>query len=400
MANISDYLEMRGDITLAERPFNDVDNVILASLSYLDFKGIVPTVEEGSSIRVVEACHAFLARAEAAGKGDDIAEWVRSLATIDARFVEDLAASARFGNASLRSYVDIVDEEHTLQFSALCIDLDEDTTYVSYRGTDNSLVGWREDFMLSFTVTEAQRQAAAYLEAEAKSAKAQGRKLYVGGHSKGGLLAAYAALVLPEDYRDIIIQVWSNDGPGMEPSILPMGTRCHQAYGERYVHVVPTYSVVGMLLDDGQTKRVVKSNAATAMQHDPMSWQVKATELDLAEGLFPECQRMNQAITNWMSSMDIVEREHFTNELFDVLEAGGATTLDEVVGSIGSITKVVAALGKTDQRTRDIVYDLFGEAIGAGVDSTKDAVFSVASKAMAGVTEQIKEFTTGGSEGE
>lgn len=392
MADVRDYLEMRGDITLAERPFNDTDNVILASLSYLDFKGIVPTPEEGTSIRVVEACHAFLGRAENAGKGDDISEWVLSLATIDARFVEALGSSERFGNAALRSYIDVIDDEQTVQFSALCIDLDETTTYVSYRGTDNSLVGWREDFMLSFTITKAQEMAANYLAREAERAASEGRKLYVGGHSKGGILAAYAALKLPEEYRELILKVWSNDGPGMEPSILPAGTRCHSIYGDRYVHVVPEYSIIGMLMDDGCTKTVVKSTALTAMQHDPMSWQVGPIGLDLAGDLLPECKRMNQALNNWIQSMPVEERKDFTNELFDVLEAGGATTLDEVVANPSSIYKVVAALAETKQETRQIVYDLFGEALSAGVGSAKDSVLDAASRAVSNVTERFEEF--------
>lgn len=405
MADLRDYLEMRGDITLAERPFNDVDNVVLASLSYLDFKGIVPTPEKGGSIRVVDACHAFMARAEAAGKGDDIAEWILSLATIDERWVSALGASERFGHAALRNYVDVIDDESVVQFSALCIDLDEATTYVSYRGTDNTLTGWREDFMLSFTVTKAQEMAASYLADEAKRAQNEGRKLYVGGHSKGGILAAYAALMLPTEYRDSVLKVWSNDGPGMEPTILPAGTRCHSIYGERYVHVVPEYSVIGILMDDGCAKTVVKSNAATAMQHDPMSWQVKALKLDMASDLLPECKRMNEALNNWVQSIPVEERKDFTDELFDVLEAGGATTLDEVVGSPASIYKVVAALANTDSRTRQIVYDLFGEALSAGVDTVsdalgervedaKDAMFSAASKAAASVVEQVKGLST------
>lgn len=395
MADVRDYLELRGDITLAERPMNDVDNVILASLSYLDLKGIVPAAEDGGSVSVAEACEAFLARAEAAGKGDDISEWVRSLATIDARFVCALGASERFGKARLRSYVDVCDEEVVVQFSALCADLDDGRTYVSYRGTDNTLVGWREDFMLSFTVTEAQRAAAVYLESEAASAAKEGRKLYVGGHSKGGVLAAYAALVLPEKYRGLVEHVWSNDGPGMTAEVLTDGKRCRDVYGERFSHVVPTYSVVGMLFDSGGAKRVVKSTADAAMQHDPMTWQVKTGGLDLADDLLPECKHMNKALAGWIDSMDADEREKFTNEFFDVLEAGGATTLDEVAGSVGSISKVIGALGETDQRTRDLVWELFGAAIGAQVDSRKESLFSAASKAAAGVAEQLKELAGG-----
>lgn len=152
------------------------------------------------------------------------------------------------------------------------------------------------------------------------------------------------------------------------------------------------------------------------MQHDPMSWQVKPLELDVAADLLPDCKRMNQALNNWIQSMPVEERENFTNELFDVLEAGGATTLNEVVASPTSIYKVVAALAGTKQETRQIVYDLFGEALGAGVgsvsealgervdsvsealgervDSARDAVFSAASKAASDMIGQIKDIAS------
>lgn len=368
MADVRDYLEMRGDITLEERPFNDVDNVILATLSYLDLKGIVPAPEDDGSVSVSEACEAFLARAE----GEDVSAWIRSLASIDARFVRALGASERFGPARLRSYVDVRDEELVLQFSAVCVDLPGGATFVSYRGTDSSLVGWREDFMLSYQVTEAQRAAAVYLESEAAGAVAEGRRLYVGGHSKGGILAAYAAASLPQKYRPLVLRIWSDDGPGMAADAIP--SRCVDLFGEKFVHIVPTYSIVGMFFDDGAPKLVVKSSAERASQHDPMSWQVGPQALVLADDLLPECKHMNKALADWVGSMDAAERERFTDEFFDVLEAGGATTLDEVFGSAKAVQKVLQALTDADQRTKNLVWELVGAAIGANVSAAGEAV--------------------------
>ena len=96
-------------------------------------------------------------------------------------------------------------------------------SFVSYRGTDGTLVGWREDFMLSFRVTEAQRQATRYLAAAAQAAVARDSHLYVGGHSKGGNLASFAAASVPPELSDRLLVVWSNDGPGMDPAIMPHG---------------------------------------------------------------------------------------------------------------------------------------------------------------------------------
>ena len=376
MADARDYLEMRGDITLAERPFNDCDNVALATFAYLDLRGIAPGAADSGSVSVSEACRRFMERAG----GDDIAAWVRSLAAVDARFVLALGASERFGASCVRSYVDAVDEERVLQFSALCIDLDDGHTYVAFRGTDSSLVGWREDFMLSFQVTEAQRAAAAYLESEARTAQCEGRSLYVGGHSKGGILAEYACAVLPEELRGVVDHVWSDDGPGMTQGAVPVP--CAEVYGKRFTHVVPEYGIVGMLFDDGSAKKYVKSSATGATQHDPLSWQMGAKGLIEAEGLLPEARRMDDALAGWISGIEPDERERFTDELFGVLGAGGATTLAEVTGSLKSVQAVAQALAGSDQRTRDLVWELLGAAIGANIGSAKDAVAAYAARLL------------------
>ena len=319
MADVRDYLEMRGDVLLGERPFNDVDNVILASLSYLDLRGIADA-SGLARLSVRRACEAFLSRAA----GEDIAPWVRSLASIDDRFVRALGESARFGCAMVRDYVDVTDDERTLQFAALTVDLPDGCSYVSFRGTDNSLVGWKEDFMLSFRVTGAQRSAAAYLEREA--------------------------------------------------------ARASEVLGSVFTHVIPAYDIVGMLFDDGTEKLIVRSSADGALQHDPMTWQVGPGGLVEAESLEPDCVRMNAALAGWLDGMDPDERERFTDELFDVLQAGGASRLDEILASAQSIQKVLTALTAADQRTKDLVRELLGATISANVESAKDAVANALAK--------------------
>ena len=138
-----------------------------------------------------------------------------------------------------------------------------------------------------------------------------------------------------------------------------------EVYGQRFTHVVPAYDIVGMLFDDGSDKLIVQSSASGAMQHDPMSWQVTRTGLVEAPGLEPDCVRMNAALAGWLEGVEPDERERFTDELFDVLQAGGATRL-----------------GAADQRTKDLVRELLGAAIGANVESAKDAVVSAAAQAV------------------
>ena len=365
MANIYDYLTWRGDLSFLERPFNDVDNVILSTLAYLDFSGIVPNERDEGSISLANACERLLELANG-----DIEPYVRSLAKIEITFVELLVKSARFRDARLRAYENVVDDARSLQFSALQIDLSDSETYVAFRGTDSTLVGWRENFMLSFTVTEAQREAARYLVRAIKRVEPEGRKVLVGGHSKGGALAEYASLVCPRQHRAVVECVYSNDGPRMAPEVL--ARESHEALGSVFRHIVPTYSVVGMLFcNTNDAKTIVKSNGSGIEQHDPTTWQVLIDGLDAANNLEEDCMAINKAIASWVSGISFEERERATNEIFDALQAGGATTMHEIVGSAESFQQVLHALASMKESTRDIVLKLVQDTISSSVDAAR-----------------------------
>ena len=367
MANINDYLQWRGDISLEERLFNDADNVILSVLSYLDFTGIVPGERTGAGIGLALACRRLLERA-----GGDVVPYVRSLAKIDSTFVELMADSRRFGSATLRSYVDVVDEARSLQFSAFQVDLPSGETYVAFRGTDSTLVGWREDFMLSFEVTEAQREAAAYLERALVRAAEQGRMVRVGGHSKGGNLAEYAAVCCPSELRERIVRVYSNDGPGMAPEVMRRDGR--EVLGDRLRRIVPTYSVVGMLFARADDPRVIVPSTGVGIgQHDPTTWQVLRTGVEEALQLLPECVPVNEAVARWAEGIPLDERERVTDEVFDALEAGGATRFDEIGASAEGLQQVLHALANTDDRTRELAMALVGGTLDTSVDAARKA---------------------------
>lgn len=383
MADIRDYLELRGDITLDERPFNDVDNLVLATLSYLDLTGIVGGPGE-PGVRVTDACGELLSRA-----GGDLASRVRSLATIDERFVVALGGSARLGDAVLRGYVDVRDDERVMQFSAVTIDLPKGGSYVAFRGTDTTLVGWRENFILSFAVTQAQRASAEYLARELELAVAEGRRVRVGGHSKGGNLAAYAAACCPVALSGAVERVYSNDGPGMDRSVLPVS--CHDVMGERYVRIVPAYSVVGRLFSDDAPCQVVRSSAARSLQHDPLTWQVGPAGFLEAEGPDPECLVVDRAFAAWLGRLVPDDRRKLTEELFDALAAGGAETFEDLFSSASAAQKVLAALRDVDSRTYDMMWGLVGELLGAGAAATREAVVRGASAAAADVARRVTE---------
>ncbi|MBM6775515.1 Mbeg1-like protein [Olsenella profusa] len=381
MADIRDYLELRGDIMLAERPFNDVDNLVLATLSYLDLTGIVGGPGE-RGVPAANACERLIELA-----GGEAASRVRSLATVDERFVRALAASARFGGATLSDYVDVRDGERVMQFAAVTVELADGHSYVAFRGTDATLVGWRENFILSFAVTEAQRAAAAYLVRELERAAASGRRVLVGGHSKGGNLAAYAAASCPVALAGALERVWSNDGPGMDRSVMPVS--CHEVMGERYRRIIPAYSVVGRLLAEDAPATIVRSSAARTLQHDPLTWQVGPAGFVEADGPDPECLVVTRAFASWLARLAPEDRRRLTDELFDALAAGGAERFDDLLSSPAAAQKVLAALGGVDARTRDAVFALVGEIAGASAAATWDAVVRGAQQGASELTRAV-----------
>lgn len=364
VATVYDYLRWRGDLLFEERPFNDVDNIVLSTLVYLDWEGIVADEGQGEPVALGDACELLLARS-----GDDIAPFVRSLANIQTTFVDLLAQSPRFSSIELSDYVDIIDKRRSLQFSALCARLPGDETYVAFRGTDSSIVGWREDVMLSFAITEAQREAARYLE---RAMQRTSGRVYVGGHSKGGMLAEYAMLQCPERLRSRIVRVYSNDGPGMAPEVVG---DCGQGnLGERIRRIVPAYSVVGMLFSRPEDPRaIVASSNRGIEQHDLTSWQVTRSGLEEVRELQPDCVSLDEAIAAWIEKLSLNKRALVANQIFDALEAGGAQQLDEILSSAENFHRVLQALAKTDDLTRDVALSLVQTLLDSSVGTVRKA---------------------------
>ena len=384
MATVVDYLSWRGDLSFVERPFNEVDALILATLSYLDFTGIAPSGDNAITLR--DACEALLD--QAAG---DLAPYVRSLASIDESFLRALAASRRFGRLAMHDYVDVVDDACSLQFAALTVDLGACApadAFVSFRGTDLTLTGWREDLMLSFEVTEAQERARAYLERILD----QGHTVLVGGHSKGGNLAAFAVAAADERLLDGVVRAWSFDGPGMDPAVMARGPL--DAIGSRFRRVQPAYSVVGQLFDRADTpRRHVVSSADAMMQHDPMTWQVDRDALVFADGLDPAARRLDDALAAWLSDLDLDQRATFTAELFDILGAGGATSLSDLT-TPASLQRVAAAAAGASETTKSVVMGL----VGAGVSSTTGSVAAAIGSAVQGAVHGAQHAAAGAAQ--
>lgn len=351
MANLLDYLDWRGDLTLEQSPFNEVDNLILAELSFVDFKDIVPAPGEGDSVILREAAERFFARFP---EGERIDMGVLVPSAIP-EMLRKMADSRRFGDMKLNYFVDHLDVGRGEQFAALAIETGDKTLYLSFRGTDDSLAGWKEDFELAcMPEVPAQKKALAYVRDVAKQFPR--KKLRLGGHSKGGNLAVYAGVFCPESVQKRIIAVWSNDGPGFHEDLLDLPE--HKRVAERIYSIVPKSSVVGMLLEHEEDYTVVDSDQLGFMQHDGFSWQVLGDHFITLRQVTRQAHLSDQELRGWVHGLTVEQRETFVNAMFDVLSASGAVTLTDLRDdSFRAVGAMIKAMKDLDKETRDGLWD-------------------------------------------
>lgn len=354
MANLLDYLDWRGDLTLEQSPFNEVDNLILAELSFVDFRDIVPAPGEGEGVVLCQAAQAFFARFPA---GEKIDMGVLVPAAIP-DMLRKMADAPRFRDMKLNCFVDQLDVGKGEQFAALAIETGDGSVYLSFRGTDDTLAGWKEDFELAcMPEVPAQKKAVEYTRAAAKQFPR--RKLRLGGHSKGGNLAVYAGVFCPEPVQRRIADIWSNDGPGFHDDLLALPE--HRRVEDRIRSIVPKSSIVGMLLEHEETYTVVDSDQKGFLQHDGFSWQVMGDRFVTLRQVTQQAHLSDQAMRELVHAMPQAEREKFVTALFDVLTASGAVTLTDLkADSFKAAGAMVKAMKDLDKGTREGLLNFVG----------------------------------------
>lgn len=316
MSNLLDYLAWRGDLTLEKDPFNSIDALILSCLSYVNFDKVVPPKAQGK-ITIEKAADKFFSLHSEEELAQD-----KSFISFAPAMLKALGQSERFKNAYLSYYVDDTDISREIQFAAVEIDTSDDRVFISFRGTDDTIIGWKEDFNLSFMTVPAENEAAAYLE---KVMKGRLDKVRLGGHSKGGHLAVYAALAANSDLTSRIENIYNFDGPGFNHEA--MESDQFKTIKPKISKFIPESSIVGRLLENTVEPVVIKSTELGIMQHDPLSWQMEGKQFITCD--FPDkiSNLFDETMTTWLGEMSFDERKVFVDELFSVFEASGCENL-------------------------------------------------------------------------
>ena len=363
MANMEDYLDWRGDLSFLADPFNEIDNLILSELVYTDFDGVVPKEGLRNTVSVQEVYEKFFAlhtEEELMAKA--------SSTKVAPFLLKRLVASRRFSTMRLAAYRNIIDEANQSQFAAVTYLLEDNSYFVCFRGTDNTIVGWKEDFNMSFLVhTNGQLLAKEYLN---ELCAHTNKKIRVGGHSKGGNFAVYASAFCHPRIQKKIECVYSNDGPGFREKV--MEAECYKTILPKVVSIIPEDSIVGNLLLNELDHQVVKSTLTGANQHDAMSWEVLGNHFVYADDTSKSSKNWDQTLKLWLMDLPDTKREAFVDVLFKVLSSSGAKTTDELsndpLKAISEMMKATSELDPEDQK-------VFKEVLLKLANSGREAVF-------------------------
>ena len=304
--NINGYIRKFGNKTFEEKEFNDVDALILAELSYINIDMLLPVNKDKVYIRDI-----------------DISSAKRNVFfdSVDAPYnktmLKRMKDSVRFKDCLIRDIVKKFSKEDVNQFYAMSIVFPNNDVYISFRGTDITLIGWKEDFFISYQESIlSQVQALDYSERIISKCK---NRFYLGGHSKGGNLAFYVALNFAKKYEDRFINAYSFDGPGFKDGIehLPNYESCI----DRMIKYRTYNDVVGSFFNNMTKYKVVHSTGALLGGHDPFFWQIIAStgEFMYAKDISSTSKKYSKRIMNWLNSLSFEDRELATNAVFEVL---------------------------------------------------------------------------------
>lgn len=365
MGNIMDYISWRGDLSFEQSQFNEVDNLILACFSYVNLDGI-SAVTKQKGIRLKKLTKEFMKLHTMKELEAD-----KSFIRLAPFMMMEMAKSVRFGKCVVRNYVNDIVTEAEQQFAAMEIVLEDGTSYVSFRGTDDTIIGWKEDFNLSTGVVPAQKRAIEYLQ---KISEHTDGMLRVGGHSKGGNLAIYGS-VMCKSAHEKILEIYSNDGPGFSREFQELPETKEMM--PKIIRIIPEYSIIGTLLEHEKEPVIVASSSKGLLQHDGFSWEVQGPALVRRDSLNKTALRFIEILHKWIDGMDMEQKRLLIEDLFATLQASGYENLSEVQsGGLKSLAAMVKRVEKFAPESRGMMQELLTAICGGWLEQlqadTKD----------------------------
>ena len=360
MSTIFDYLDYVAYDSIYDRPFKELDVLALTELTYLPFDRIVPQGDTTNiEVRLSDAV-------ELVDRTTDFIVTDQHL-----QLVDDLASSKRFKNIKLLNYVNEYEPDVQKQFAAMTYRLTMDVYLVVFRGTDDTLIGWKEDFHMTYMDhVPAQRRAASYLQNVMKEFP-KGRFL-VAGHSKGGNLATYACSYLPDQLSEQVHAIYCYDAPGLNNSIIK--TEGYQRIAHLIHRFVPQGSIVGMMLEVPEPTTIVKSRAFGGFaQHDAFTWMVEKDGFVTLDQTNPDSQQMDQTLKQWVQEVPDSQLKKFFDTFFGLFLDAGITSINDLMNlkNFSKIKDIFQNTQDLDPTEREMLERLAKQLIDTRVQAWK-----------------------------
>lgn len=373
---IYNYVDLRGDLSPIDFPYNEIDYLIFSELTYVDFDHIIDL--EYSSVKLKDAFMRFHDYHRSIDN-DQTIPYLESY-----RLFYKMAQAPRYQNIEIVSYVNDLDKEFIKQFAAMTFILEDQTMVVAYRGTDDSLIGWHEDFlMLCENVVPAQLSSVMYLEyvshfpyqltlLESLQNKHLDRSLwkrlqkhfqykkkrpiFLTGHSKGGNLAMYAGCFTKQHIKERIVQIYNYDGPGFQDEIMVSGE--YKSMLPRIKSFLPHYSFFGIVLGHEENYQVVHSHSKGMLQHNGFSWEVGSHHF-IEDELSYESVEFAIKVIVFLEKLSLEDKHLFVEAMFGLFESLNLYTFSDL--SHISYKHILAALKELtllDSRVRKMLIEV------------------------------------------
>ena len=348
MKNMLDYIKEFGHVSFEERAFSEIDALVLTELEYLPLEKVVPSDENGENFVTVKEIAEYMQEHK-----QELFDENPMMITQERHEVSQVIADApRYQSLKFFGVVSEWDKDTTKQFAAVTVEVEPSVRLVVFRGTDETLIGWKEDFLMTYSpLVAAQTDAKEYL---AKQASLFDGDLMVSGHSKGGNLAIYAAATQEEDVQLRIVDIFCFDSPGLYRSVLE--TKGYQNIVPLAMRYIPQDSLVGLMLESEVPYVIVKSNATGAMQHSAMTWEIEDGQFIKMEKLTKNSQLNDQTLKKWTESVSDEELELFWNVFFELLFSVGIDTVNDLYGQfMHYVQEFLKAAGNMDEEKRELL---------------------------------------------
>ena len=349
MSNIFDFLEKNGVYNFEEAEFNPVDAMVLSQLTYLNY-------DAAFLGRKFDNAPLSFSKFVPYARTGQLFKGIRAAKQCEQLFYAFIK-SRRYKDVSLSCFINVVDTESEKQFCAMVFNLPDGTDFVGFRGTDNTLIGWKEDFNMTFmSAIPAQIDAVAYLN---KAAMLSDKALRVGGHSKGGNLAVYSSAKCCGEIKNRIIDIYNFDGPGFRKEFLcdPDFT----AMKDRVRKYLPQSSIVGMLMYSEETYTVIRSDRKGIMQHDLFSWQIEDGMFVTEDSIKVRSMLLDRTVADWLSSLEDEQRKIFIDTVFDLVRHTNARTVLVLNAQKRKNTAILLeAVRGIDSEKRRFILKVFG----------------------------------------